>query len=104
MGDVKHTPGPWFVSVDNEAVGTNASDIRGNIVCEAPKDFEHSMAFWPANARLIAAAPDLVEALKAISDMFMSRPDMLRAITPLCGTAEHAVFGQARAALSKAGV
>ncbi len=59
---IKHTPGPWKE--------TNAYDIR--FPCGLV-----SKIYWPvimpdderqANTRLIAAAPDLLEALKAIAD------------------------------------
>lgn len=62
MGEnVKHTPGPWtfgFESVDPEwAVVT----IKGGLVV-ANVNADHRQN---ANARLISAAPDLFEALKA---------------------------------------
>jgi hypothetical protein len=84
MADAKHTPGPWdYVSgrtlhhvetqIDNP-VGA------GIPVCSIPKSRE-------ADARLIAAAPDLLEALKVaygLSDvgvglMFSKRQAMARA-------------------------
>ena len=56
-----HTPGPWgfegeLVFSDSHLAG------RGNIVCLNPalKGLEHSAKRWEANARLIAAAPDLL--------------------------------------------
>lgn len=38
--------------------------------------------------------------LRAVSDMLFARPDMTKALKPLMGPAEHAVFEQARSALS----
>lgn len=62
-----HTPGPWrvgagsFVISDNPAPGIGGSDdIAGygwHLICESVN---------PQNARLIAAAPDLLEACKAV--------------------------------------
>jgi|GEM_PF-902820 len=57
MSGVKHTPGPWehwgdLVSVAAPRIGA------GNIICVEPPT-ERSAANWPANACLIAAAPDL---------------------------------------------
>ena len=45
-----HTPGPWTVQY--------GCDQWGNL-CKLPTTFEHA-----ANARLIAAAPDMLAALK----------------------------------------
>jgi hypothetical protein len=57
---------------------------------------------WEANARLMAAAPELYKALVAVSDMLFARPDMMKALRPLMGPAEHAVCNTAAAALAKA--
>jgi hypothetical protein len=61
MSETKHTPGEWHLDDEGDIVTT--SDCKGNIVCHSPANFERSMKFWPANARLIAAAPELLEAL-----------------------------------------
>lgn len=72
----KHTPGPWVID------GHNMSSI---IRCTAPKghpDAKHVCGDyetiadckgdnWKANARLIAAAPDMLEALRQCSDWFI---------------------------------
>ena len=52
----EHTPGPW------SAEGTRL------VLPAAPGIRDKSAEFevWPADARLIAAAPDLLEALRAI--------------------------------------
>lgn len=74
MSDAQHTPGPWeFGSGDNYYVRADAY----------PKNFPHRFEsddlgdylayvgnrthdFGKANARLIAAAPELLEALRAV--------------------------------------
>lgn len=56
---MKHTKGEWFVATDNN-VYSQHGDARIAIV-EA--DFNISEHEAEANARLIAAAPDLFEAL-----------------------------------------
>jgi len=67
MSNQKHTPGPW----------TWNEDFRG---LDAPEgailEFDRYDGMWltyvdgrKANARLIAAAPDLLEALKAIKEL-----------------------------------
>lgn len=68
----KHTPGPWVL---NDARSTRVDLIdtqRGHAVGEI---------VWvdvrnPADARLIAAAPDMLETLRAIVDMMKSPNDM----------------------------
>lgn len=56
------TPGSWRAC--SEIVLSDA-DIDGNIVCLAPTSWlKASLKHWPDNARLIAAAPRLLEALQ----------------------------------------
>ena len=71
MSDLKHTPGPWRVGKtgcvvsDSDknitiggAIGKEAIDyFGGNLICES---------VMPSNAKLIAAAPELLEALQEI--------------------------------------
>jgi hypothetical protein len=72
----QHTPGPWIVDVAQDSDGTiHSVDVReaayGLFVAavEAHTD-EHADVM--ANARLIAAAPDLLAALRAIEAMPMT--------------------------------
>lgn len=60
MSEVKHTPGPWHVGPHYK------SDVesRQGRICECgPFGSEQA----EANARLIAAAPELLDALKALA-------------------------------------
>lgn len=69
---MNHTPGPWRVGhsygavvtdVDSPGVWCDEENRRGyggNLVCESVRS--------EANARLIAAAPDLFEALEMVRD------------------------------------
>lgn len=68
-----HTPGPWIARTQPNSKGQVTSiriwtqdEFHGNLVCamspETPAAVQGHEAF--ANARLIAAAPDLLEALK----------------------------------------
>ena len=63
----KHTPGPWSID-PNDPAGITA-DCDGLVVAEIPYgDEEYGMRHHEvneANARLIAAAPDLLNALRA---------------------------------------
>lgn len=55
----KHTPGPWHITVG--AAYRQIEAVDGTLICFAASNN------WAnkANARLIAAAPDLLQALKA---------------------------------------
>jgi len=62
---VEHTPGPWRIDPDatfigDHYVGTDKADIA--LMADWSLDLEPEQ--W-ANARLIAAAPDLLAALEA---------------------------------------
>lgn len=76
MNETKHTPGPWkiYTSPSAQWVG---KDITGEIVCEKP-DQQYDRANWQANAHLIAAAPDMLEALKAIEPMTWNDSPLLK--------------------------
>jgi len=71
MSAPKHTPGPWRFSSDGhivsastgERVCTPHSTLLGGKVSDQIKDLKR-------NARLIAAAPELLEALKACLHCF----------------------------------
>lgn len=69
MSAPKHTPGPWQVHATDDSLVRSG---RGNIAStyEAPGD-----AWGAANARLIAAAPDMLAALQLIN-AFMCFEDM----------------------------
>jgi hypothetical protein len=71
----KHTPGPWFVvnigADDEPMMSVKAARIAGQeprhevAICatgDSPQEMED------ANARLIAAAPELLEALEMLMD------------------------------------
>ena len=59
----KHTPGPW-----NRIKGDRNVYSASGTVCKTPAIIGggSAAANWEANARLIAAAPDLLEALSEI--------------------------------------
>ena len=69
----KHTPGPWSCDVANQPIIVNGPDDSGNIVALvydkdcAPfmgdANHQYHVEVAAANARLIAAAPDLLAAL-----------------------------------------
>lgn len=62
-----HTPGPWAITLD--AMDTFVSSADGKTICEIAhsRDFSNPAKECVANARLIAAAPDLLDALDALT-------------------------------------
>ena len=62
-----HTQGPWMVSRYSQSTVLKAISIRGaneRIARVVVPDTAQSISEYVANARLIAAAPDLLEALE----------------------------------------
>ena len=74
MSEAKHTPGPWkavYYSGDNNrpTVVRKVSGRADNPVCVIAKLFtHHGETETEANARLIATAPELLAACKAVVD------------------------------------
>lgn len=62
----KHTEGPWHISEsEHEGAGLLIKPIPGQVVCECDPVPE-----MVANARLIAAAPEMLEALEMVDQVF----------------------------------
>ena len=59
----QHTPGPWRAGYSIAGPIATVVDSNENVLCEMVKPAE-GLAASDANGRLIAAAPDLLEALK----------------------------------------
>lgn len=71
----KHTPGPWLAVVTDTTCGGEPAiweitDKHGGVIAE---DISHN----PENARLISAAPDMLDALQAIVDAFGDQKSLL---------------------------
>lgn len=64
MRESKHTPGPWYLMDDGDVVTEYTNHNNLNVVVAfAPHEPEVAEGInWRANARLIAAAPELLEA------------------------------------------
>jgi flavin-dependent dehydrogenase len=65
-----HTPGPWEPFDESDKyprVYSRAPELVGDVVCLAPTMLDESMSYWKANARLIAAAPDLLDAAEDVA-------------------------------------
>ena len=90
MSEAKHTPGPWLA--DGASVYEERDDF--SVICNF---WSSSLPEWEANARLIAAAPDLLEALE---QLVIEYDDVeLADAEPSSLTA---AFNAARAAIAKA--
>lgn len=70
MTNVKHTPGPWRVveSIDGYFAGRKTTVKAGNLRVLSPWQHRPHPEFdeFEANARLIAAAPELLDALQSL--------------------------------------
>ena len=87
---MKHTPGPW-------KAGTTVSDDSGRPVAKV--NFKHQPTHWAnGNARLIAAAPELLAALQLAS---VELANMRAGLKPLVGDLQRADVA-VRAAIAKA--
>lgn len=90
----RHTPGPWNTNLGvvwpGDSSGNPIAYLNGHC---------RKLAEDEANARLIAAAPDLLEALKEIMDFIGEKDDSCKE-GPNCVTCSLADAG--RAAITKA--
>ena len=74
----KHTPGPWTIHGSDNAtphvMRDGAADIHdlNKLICAMPAEISQSFNSW-ANARLIAAAPELLAALEHIAEGMKGR-------------------------------
>lgn len=85
----KHTPGPWKFCPVTQKIWTVDTDLDVGTICGGPE-----MDQWEPNARLMAAAPELADALRAMLAVYCGDDG----ITPeACKAAES----MARQALAK---
>lgn len=101
MSNTKHTPGPWQIVhtplKENEWIeSANPTRQMGDIICCAPyKEAIDSLIQWQANAKLIAAAPELLEACKFVHETLMqdevSAEDVIRMISKVDSAIQKAI-------------
>ena len=65
----KHTPGPWYTRKNDASI--TALLRNGTASTVAHVDFSKSRDEWVANARLIAAAPDMLAALEMVESLLI---------------------------------
>jgi hypothetical protein len=96
-----HTPGPWFVVAQNNAgsLGTSVWAMGGDVRVADCNSAAISLEGRRADARLIAAAPDLLVALEKINEWacFATEEDVSAKLMALQQIGIHA-----RAAIAKA--
>ena len=61
--ETKHTPGPWMIAESDERFVYALNEKGFNRFCAQVQDAHTDISELQANARLIAAAPELLEAL-----------------------------------------
>lgn len=100
----KHTPAPWELSLGRTIVGIRASNGSLDVIADCndtvPQGEERI-----ANARLIAAAPELLEALQAIMNTYVAANLCPFGVGPYneeCSCNYHDAAKRARAAIAKA--
>lgn len=89
-----HTPGPWAISPCNDGLEITSGRYRVAHLGESVRCPEIEPK---ANARLIAAAPELLGALIKLMDQYDSNPDFT-----MGGNLTNEPFLMARAAIAKA--
>ena len=100
----RHTPGPWEQNIQScgfWSICTVYGTDQGWVEIHAPNGSytEDHRAESTANARLIAAAPELLEALKEIAADYADRFDL---DDPSTNPGIKSTIKQARAAIAKA--
>lgn len=90
MDEIKHTPGPWnAASSASSVVGWPVVSQQGKPICDilgVPKGFpneEKHNAEAMANGHLIAAAPDMYEALLTIANVAPGNGDVCELIAEI---------------------
>lgn len=93
MSEAKHTPGPWRVGKGGPNMCPTVGTEKGLMVAMVAYGDGHPTQ---ANARLIAAAPDLLEALEGMERALLQMMD------DPSRADEMSVVIKARAAIAKA--
>lgn len=80
---MKHTPGPWFVDDDGDICVSDPNSPMGReMVADAFQMDDEPNDVREANARLIAAAPELLEACHTVAG-FLSKLENCDTSDPL---------------------
>ncbi len=92
----KHTPGPWYYQEESDAYTHIVRGPGGYFIHQGP---QFTSGESKANARLIAAAPDLLEAVEAVVENSCGRCE-----DGICNYTQNPCepIAKARAAIAKA--
>ena len=92
--NTKNTPAPWITDTENDFIFSKGqSETHPNIICRLFDRNEENYPNSEANAKLIAAAPELLEALQIVRNYFGENDKTL---------AEHKMFAIVDKAIKKA--
>jgi hypothetical protein len=100
----KHTPGPWKAERCSDVLEIGAETPAGHLSVAWIHGFnpgEDVAAVW-ADARLLAAAPELLEALRLVVEAFARAVQANTEGLPGFDVEEHALVRTCRAAIAKA--
>lgn len=101
--NAQHTPGPWSNTPMQETVWAQDGQVQVAKVSDMP--WANGKSDWlteQANARLIAAAPDLLDALGDMLEAYAPGADHSVAGSPAGENVLHPAVKAARAAIAKA--
>lgn len=99
MSKPTHTPGPWEHTGQGDIVGKEDNGYGLGYVDVCSVYLRTVRGRTNANSRLIAAAPDLLAALREIADDYADRFDLT---CPSTNPGIKSTIAQARAAIAKA--
>lgn len=107
MNTKTHTLGPWDVETPFDGfsiVEAGKPTFEWRFIAHVPTEKENDIHFLEAeaNARLIAAAPDLLEALEACIEIVRGAAEHPSAFSPKIEERQWDAYHQARAAIKKA--
>lgn len=78
MGETKHTPGPWKAVEEYNGWAIEGPTPAGHMSDYIASEINKGRDMGEADAKLIAAAPELLEALRVIRDSFWSEGEPLQ--------------------------
>lgn len=88
----KFTPGPWFVDHKSPFIVRAHDEIEGRHIAHiGPANYTPRFDIDIPNARLIAAAPDLLEALEGMLAVQYDGDPLHQLDCDLCATARAAI-------------
>lgn len=94
----KHTEGPWIVAEDVINDRPEIRDRDGRLIAVVMRHYPMSAKTQTTNAHLIAAAPELLDALKWLNSEFECRDDEFGGVL-----FTRSDFERIRKAIAKAG-